>query len=257
MWYYTEDGRQMGPVDEEAFADLVRRGAVTATTLVWRGGMAAWQPYGAVAGEGAGDGQSVMCAHCGGMFAPDDLADFSGTRVCAACKPLFVQQFKENAQAAGRLGMRYAGFWIRVGATMLDGIISSVLSYAVIIPMTLLGAAAGKGAAAAAGDVALVAATLTGLQLLTTLVSLCIGALYYIIPLVKWGATPGKMVCGLKVVRSDGSPLTVGRAIGRYFGNVLSGMICYIGYLMVAFDQQERKALHDTLCDTRVIHKNG
>ena len=38
------------------------------------------------------------------------------------------------------------------------------------------------------------------------------------------------------------------------FAELLSGMICDIGYLIVAFDSQKR-GLHDHICNTRVIYK--
>jgi uncharacterized RDD family membrane protein YckC len=70
----------------------------------------------------------------------------------------------------------------------------------------------------------------------------------------KFAATPGKMACGLKVIMSDGSQVTYWRALGRHFAKVLSVLILYIGYIMVAFDE-EKRGLHDRICDTRVIHK--
>jgi uncharacterized RDD family membrane protein YckC len=60
------------------------------------------------------------------------------------------------------------------------------------------------------------------------------------------------MALNLKVVRPDGSPLSLGRAFARYFAKVLSGLILGIGFIMAGFDSQKR-ALHDRLCDTRVI----
>jgi uncharacterized RDD family membrane protein YckC len=60
------------------------------------------------------------------------------------------------------------------------------------------------------------------------------------------------MALDLKVVRSDGGPVSLGRAVGRYFAKILSGVILLIGYIMAGFDAQKR-ALHDMLCDTRVI----
>jgi uncharacterized RDD family membrane protein YckC len=60
------------------------------------------------------------------------------------------------------------------------------------------------------------------------------------------------MVCGLKVVRSGGEKVSYGRAFGRYWATFVSGMILAIGYIMAAFDSQKR-ALHDRICDTRVI----
>jgi uncharacterized RDD family membrane protein YckC len=65
-------------------------------------------------------------------------------------------------------------------------------------------------------------------------------------------ATPGKLAIGAKVLRPDGSRLTLGRAVGRYFAKVLSAMILCIGYIIVAFDA-EKRGLHDMICDTRVI----
>ena len=68
----------------------------------------------------------------------------------------------------------------------------------------------------------------------------------------RWDATPGKMAMGLKLIRSDGSKLSIGRIVGRYFSEWVSAMILFMGYFMVLFDDQ-RRALHDRICDTRVI----
>ena len=62
------------------------------------------------------------------------------------------------------------------------------------------------------------------------------------------------MAVKIKVVRPDGSPIGYGRAFGRYFGFLLSYVICLIGLIMAAFDS-EKRALHDRICDTRVIYK--
>ena len=70
----------------------------------------------------------------------------------------------------------------------------------------------------------------------------------------RFGATPGKMACGLKVVMADGGKVTYLRALGRAFSEILSGIILYIGYIMAGFDD-EKRALHDRICDTRVIKK--
>jgi len=249
MWYYSEDGRQKGPVDEEAFADLVRKGVVTPATLVWKGGMGAWQPYGTVAGGGPSSQTPLtMCGYCGKMFPAGELADFDGMRVCATCKPLFVQKYKEDAQVTGPLGLRYAGFWIRFAAHVLDGIFLSLITYAVIIPVSFL---AGRSAST---DPAAAILAMMGMMSVS-LFQFVAAFLYTVIAVWKWGATPGKMICGLRIVRSDGSRLSFGRAAGRWGGEMLSAMICNIGYLMAAFDAKEHKTLHDTICDTRVVFK--
>jgi uncharacterized RDD family membrane protein YckC len=70
----------------------------------------------------------------------------------------------------------------------------------------------------------------------------------------KFAATPGKMACGLKVVDAEGGKVKYGRAFGRACSEILSGMVCYIGYIIAGFDQQKR-ALHDHICSTRVVYK--
>jgi hypothetical protein len=49
----------------------------------------------------------------------------------------------------------------------------------------------------------------------------------------------------------------VGRIVGRHFSEWVSGMILLIGYIMAAFDKEQRRALHDHMCDTRVIDVRG
>ena len=66
------------------------------------------------------------------------------------------------------------------------------------------------------------------------------------------GATPGMMAMGCKITTEDGDPISVGRAIGRYFAWILSYVILYIGLIMIAFTPQKR-GLHDLICGTVVI----
>jgi uncharacterized RDD family membrane protein YckC len=89
---------------------------------------------------------------------------------------------------------------------------------------------------------------------IVALFGILIAASYNVFFVGKYGATPGKMALKLKVVRADGSSLTYGRACGRYFAELLSSLACMIGYIMAAFDE-EKRALHDRICDTRVIRK--
>ena len=60
------------------------------------------------------------------------------------------------------------------------------------------------------------------------------------------------MALGLKVVTPEGLPISYGRAFGRSAAEILSRLICFIGYIIAGFDQQKR-ALHDHIASTRVI----
>jgi uncharacterized RDD family membrane protein YckC len=76
--------------------------------------------------------------------------------------------------------------------------------------------------------------------------------LYEIFMIGKYGATWGKMAVKIKVVAPDGGRISYGRSTGRYFAKILSAMILYIGFLMAIWDK-EKRALHDQICQTRVI----
>jgi len=49
-WYYAVGSQQQGPVTEDQLHALAKDGVVTGDTLVWRDGMANWQPYRTVGG---------------------------------------------------------------------------------------------------------------------------------------------------------------------------------------------------------------
>ena len=108
-WYYVEDGRQAGPVDEAGLNALVASGKIRPETLVWREGMANWQPYREVHppapsaaaappsfGSPAAAGAEAVCAECGGLFPLNDTILIGNARVCANCKPIFVQKMREG-----------------------------------------------------------------------------------------------------------------------------------------------------------------
>lgn len=250
QWYYAADGKQAGPVDEGEWDALVRSGAISGSTLVWREGMAEWRPYREVAPapEVAIEAPAVpeslgadmgVCIECGKAFPREDMVHYSGAWVCAVCKPVFFQRVQEGVALPNQL--EYAGFWIRVGASLIDWVILMLVD-------SVLSLAFGMnpfGGAQLFGFLSL------GLQ---SLVSMSLRISYETWFIGKFGATPGKMACGLRVVRPDGSGVSYWRAFGRYWGKFLSGLILCIGYLMVAFDD-ERRGLHDRLCDTRVIRQ--
>jgi hypothetical protein len=48
QWFVGVGGVQQGPYDAAALAGLVAAGTLTRETLVWKDGMAGWQPAGGV-----------------------------------------------------------------------------------------------------------------------------------------------------------------------------------------------------------------
>jgi uncharacterized RDD family membrane protein YckC len=62
------------------------------------------------------------------------------------------------------------------------------------------------------------------------------------------------MACRIKVVTAEGGQVSYLRAFGRYWAKGVSAIICLAGYIMAAFDD-EKRALHDRMCNTRVVFK--
>ena len=93
MFYYSLNGQQQGPVSEDQLRQMVATGVLTPDTLVWREGMAEWQPLASVV---AGVSSTVQCSVCKQLFPPDQTLTISGKVVCATCKPRFVQGLREG-----------------------------------------------------------------------------------------------------------------------------------------------------------------
>jgi uncharacterized RDD family membrane protein YckC len=255
-WYYAENNERRGPIEDAAFEALVSAGTITPQTLVWKEGMAEWTPYSNVGRPAspvttpqpvatataempvatAAGAQPYLqpCRECGRIFGVEEMISYEGRYVCPSCKPLFFQKIREGASVAGE--REYAGFWIRFVAKFVDGILMNIVG-------RLLGMVVGM----VVPDPTLAMWVAGG-------VGLIVGIAYTVYFVGKYGATLGKMACKLQIIRSDDSPMTYGRAAGRYFAEWLSGLSLGIGYIMAAFDP-ERRALHDRICDTRVIRK--
>jgi uncharacterized RDD family membrane protein YckC len=257
-WYYAEAGKQVGPVTDEQFVELVRTTAINDDTLVWHDGLTDWAPYrqiknsqaaAAAAAPGTagtfpavqgGPGMAI-CAECKKTFPMAEMIHHGNSYICAACKPIFMQKLAEGANIGD---MNYAPVGTRFAAVFLDGILLWVFNI-------LTGLAAGVGIGATMrGNVD----TALGLRMALLTVQIIVALCYEGFMVGKYGATLGKMACKIKVVTSEGQPVSYGRSFGRYFAKMLSGLTCLIGYIMACFDD-EKRALHDRICNTRVVMK--
>ncbi|MEO5960425.1 MAG: RDD family protein [Opitutaceae bacterium] len=265
QWYYAVNNQRQGPVTQAEFDKLVSDGVITGDTLVWRQGMTEWQPYAKVAGASGGvppvapataasvateaTDDTAICAASGKRYPKREMIQYEGKWISAEHRDAYFQRMREGVVQPGDGAVPgpfgYGGFWRRFVARIVDGIIQSV----VLMPLSLLlGFGIFNSARVQSGD-------LTGmimLQVVFQLVGIVVGLAYEIFFIRKFDATPGKMAMGLKILRPDGSKLSIGRIVGRYFGAFVSGMILAIGYIMAAFDD-EKRSLHDRIADTRVI----
>jgi uncharacterized RDD family membrane protein YckC len=81
---------------------------------------------------------------------------------------------------------------------------------------------------------------------------LIVSFFYYVVFWSKSGQTIAKSVLGITVVGSNGKPLSVGRAILRYFGYIISAVPLSLGFLWIAFDKK-RQGWHDKIAASFTI----
>jgi uncharacterized RDD family membrane protein YckC len=204
--------------------------------------------------------QSVLlCSQCGRTFPHSDMVQIAGNWVCGDCKPAYLSRVMASGVAvASPGGWHYGGFWIRFGARMIDGLVLGVpllIMFALLIPSILKT----QGDPANPAFTALMAFGLT-VFLIYFLLVIC----YEVLMLKYRGATLGKMACGLKVVRADGTGLGWGVSFGRFFmWNIVTSGIPYVNSILMlisaimAGTDAEKRALHDRVCDTRVVYKQS
>ena len=256
-WHYVEQQQQIGPVTDEQLAKLFQTGSINADTLVWREGLPDWIPFRdaklesnpppttapPLAATTPANADEVVCAECGKIFPAGETIRHGNARVCASCKPVFLQKLAEGARVStGELN--YAGVFTRFAAVLLDGVLLFMVNLAIRLAV---------GLPLMQGMSEQPSTRLTT-QIVLFCISTAIGISYEVLLIGKYGATLGKMACKIKVVTADGGPVSYARALGRYFAKMLSAFTCMIGYLMAFFDSQKR-ALHDHICNTRVVQK--
>jgi len=166
----------------------------------------------------------MTCSACGREFAPADLAAFG-----------------EHSTPAAPAEVRYAGFWIRGAALLIDSLILGTFQFLVgLLVANIL----------VRGNVFPLD---NAVQIDLQIISLLVQVLYCCWFGTHSGATPGKMVFGLKVIDQGGGPVRLGQAVKRWFAQLLSGVLFGYGYV-IAGRSPEKRSMHDGIARTRVIY---
>lgn len=263
QWYYADAQRQRhGPVEDRDIRALYQRGELDGSSLVWREGLSEWASLDSLAEELAL--ATTAPAATGGIDLRGDLAAIAnGTAPLPGTGGGTHSPYAASSTAMGSGNAAinndgpviHAGLWRRFAASIVDGLVTSVLSYIVLIPLALI---LGIGM----GEIMGSESSGAGIVFMLAQYALGIG-----IPAAYFGwmhssssmASLGKMAVGIKVCRSNGEGISFLRAIGRYFAYTLfavftCGLGVLISGLMVAFSQK-KQALHDMICDTIVVDR--
>ena len=161
----------------------------------------------------------------------------------------------------------YAGFWKRFVAYILDQLILGFARLIIFVPLWLFILAGffidhdfekfenytNTSAQHFHSLPISLITTIIFIALIFGLINIIAEWLYYaMMESSKKQATLGKMIMGIKVTDLYGQKISFGKATGRYFGKILSGLILGIGYIMVAFTEK-KQALHDILSNCVVV----
>lgn len=232
-WYFVDLlGQRNGPISQQQLLDLIAQGRLRPTSLVWREGLAQWQPLSAMEHE-----LRPPTAATAPLPAPMPPA-LVETNPFATSPSGFVADW---AYATNSNEVVYGGFARRFLAMMLDSLILWVIS---VVLFVLLAVVVGMSAQ---GRPQYFLWAYPAMFLISLLYSSVQESSSY-------QATFGKRALGIKVTDLDGKPIGWGRAVGRWFGRLLSGFLFCIGYLMSLFTSR-KQALHDMLASTLVVDR--
>jgi len=152
--------------------------------------------------------------------------------------------------------IRYAGFWLRFVAYIIDDLILGFIGFFIALPFIgsiIFNAFQIADAGRHDEKIFFGVAGIIGAILLWIIASIIVGWLYFaLMETSKSQGTLGKMALSLKVTDMDGNRISFGRATGRYFGKIISGMIFMIGYILAGLTEK-KQALHDLIADCLVI----
>jgi uncharacterized RDD family membrane protein YckC len=228
-----------GPFTRAQVAQKLALGEFTLNSLAHMEGLAQWTPL------------------------RDVLARVDAVPPPAVPAPLFVPPAQTPAYSyavtmAPPSHLVYAGFWLRVAAYFVDYIILHV-------PLTILASIAGGvygfnfAQNHPADKLGFINAngTINGsfvlLELVTVSISILAGWLYFALQESSSAqATLGKRVLSLRVTDEQGRRIGFGRASGRFFAKIISGLTLLIGYMMAGFTDR-KQALHDMIAGTLVV----
>ena len=241
-WFYidtsiTDGDRRQGPYSIDEIRDFVNEGKIKDETLVWHTGEANWKAW----------------------------KDFpEASEPPEPSEEELLKQTIETLLQSRMNRKRYAGFFVRANAFIIDNIILSIFGALFLYVMSLAGMLDLTAVSEIVNqyienptstELVSKALEIPGMSAFFTIWSF-VQAVYFIVFHAVWGATPGKKLLHIHVEMANGEKLSWAFSIFRFIASIVTQatLIFYgLGYLIVLIDPQKR-ALHDFIAQTRVVH---
>ncbi len=209
----------------------------------------------------------MQCSSCGATVA-------EGTAFCGSCGRPIVGYSVGGSAAMAAAGsgaiaapgagavatpaaadprtVTYAGFWLRFVALIIDGIVIGIPL--VVIYFGILGSAM-VGITHTDNPGEMLAAILPRIFMLGAIAVVAHWLYWALMESSSWQATLGKKALGIYVTDMEGRRISFGRASGRFFSKIISGMILYVGFIMAGFTEK-KQALHDMIASCLVLRSS-
>ena len=205
----------------------------------------------------------MYCSKCGAVLAGDAVfCQSCGTQVTRAAAVLAPSGGTVSPHAgvgaiAYASNVTFAGFWLRFVAYLLDSVIIGFAVTILFVPFFfLMGGVAMLETLPRHAERVDPAQFMAFLSLILTLAAIAEVAKWLYFAHLESGekqATWGKQALGIYVTDLAGQRVTFGRATGRFFAKIVSGLIPLgIGFVMAGFTER-RQALHDMIASTLVL----
>ncbi len=150
------------------------------------------------------------------------------------------QQYGQPQYGYGQAQLQYVSVWPRAGAVIIDSIILGVV-------LGILGFIIGLASQNAQGT--------QGALGVVYLLAFIISFGYFIVMEAMWGATLGKMLLGLRVVKTDGSPISWSESVIRNLLRIIDGLFYYLVGAILIWTSPLRQRLGDRAAKTVVVRR--
>ena len=186
----------------------------------------------------------------------------------AAATPGSGRQPRPGGEVVSRFTSENAGLWARFAARLLDGALFLLFFMIVVKPIYFKMAFNAFNEWASSPeiteflnsqqqptlpDMSSMAGSITSALAVAQLLSWGFLLIYYIFFTGRFGATPGKMILGLRVKDSNDDDIGYLKAFGRFLADfILMPFTLGIGYLVAIFNE-DKKGLHDMIAGTHVV----
>ncbi len=159
--------------------------------------------------------------------------------------------------APSQSSVSYAGWWQRVGASVLDGLIA--IPFAIPGVIVLLAGPTEvnfrENGVDGAGFYEEPTGGTIGLAVLLYLVGIVAYLIFYCRRVSRVGSSLGMSATGYRIIDArSGANISMGKSVGRFFARYLSALPCYLGYLWPLWDSENR-TFHDMIAQTRAVRK--